>query len=82
VLLILPVRIDESLIDEAAQAHRAPWRALSPSSRASRPALRSHSEGAAIEALTASPRPTSVMPHVEHHVANAHDLGSSLLYTT
>jgi hypothetical protein len=43
VLLILPVRIDESLLDEAAQAHEFRGGALSPSGRASWPSARGHS---------------------------------------
>ena len=50
VLLILAVRIDEGLLDQAAQVNRGPRRARSPSGRASWSSCRRHGLSAAIAA--------------------------------
>jgi hypothetical protein len=74
VLLILPVRIDESLIDEAPLAHRGTRRARSPSNRALWSSRRAHSLGAAIEAPVATTgpfpatHPTASCTHAGHRV--------------
>lgn len=68
VLLILPVRVDERLLDEATQAHRGTRRAFPPSGPASWSSCGSHRLTLAVEARAFSAGPPARQPL--HRIVN------------